>query len=66
MTLKKGERQMKKLLYSILALPVLIASSSALCYAAVPIEVPEPTTGLLVLMGVAGITAYKRFRNGGK
>ncbi len=55
---------MKKLFYSILAVPALVALMSGVSYAdGPPLNLPEPSTWLLLATGVAGLAAYRRFRN---
>ena len=41
-----------------LALPTLCAASNSI----MPVPVPEPATGLLLLLGGAGVAAYRKMR----
>jgi len=49
---------------SILVFACLIALAvPSICFAAVPVEpVPEPATGLLMLVGAAGVAGYRKLR----
>jgi len=48
------------------AFAVITFAMPAICLAGLPVPstvpVPEPTTGLLVLAGAAGVAAYRRLR----
>ena len=54
---------MKRVLFGFL---VVTFAMPTICLAGLPVPstvpVPEPTTGLLVLAGAAGIAAYRRLR----
>jgi hypothetical protein len=57
----EGPNHMKATI--VFSLATLTFALPSVCFAANSIErVPEPASGLLLLLGGAGVAAYKRFR----
>jgi len=50
----------------LLFLLVITLGAPAVCLAGVPIEVPEPATGLALLVGGAGVAGYRLLRGNKK
>jgi hypothetical protein len=58
----EASEQMKATI--VLSLITLTLALPAVCFAANSIEpVPEPASGLLLLLGGAGVAAYRKFRS---
>jgi hypothetical protein len=46
----------------LLSVIAIILAVPTLCLAANPVPVPEPASGLLLLVGGAGVAAYRKLR----